>query len=608
MIDTVWMISHALQLPNVPMWVGFNCLLSSNDSLKQKVLYLTPINESPTNKSVVLETMKQSKKICEEVKQSSIQVTYDLAIAKIALQIQATQKPEFDNLFIHLGPFHIMMAYFKAVGKVIIDCGLTNVMVQSDLLASGSVNGFLEGKHFNRCKRLHPLVAVGLELLHFNSFLESKNVVVTEEMVKEISQMGTSSQSFKINDEELYELIHNYNIYKQQTLNGEFASEPVEKFLLNIEENGEIKRKTFFTECEQQDDGRFEESIKKTPINNFSIDYAKKRKTKLGGKVQEVRVQRDFFGRILGISIDNKVDMAKIFSYPITPVPLSLCHFDGAICKTQKSILMKCLETGVEHDQPSHIDIVVIDGFFVLHTMKNVPKTFGCISKKNLQMVTQLNAKRYDVIFDQYFSPSIKDYERFLRHESTDLEFTITGPDQVRPSDFAKELKNIRFKQALADFLILHWSTDEMVPFIGNKNIVVNFKKCHSFTVINNAVVSDIDESLTCPDHEEADTKIIHHICNIDAQSNFVIRCSDTDIAAIMLGNMRHLKHSESHVWMLIGVGNKVRYVDITTVYEQLGPSLSRCLPGFHAITGCDYNPAFFKKRQAKAIQYTKEK
>ncbi|KAG8182251.1 hypothetical protein JTE90_024184 [Oedothorax gibbosus] len=50
MIDTVWMISHALQLPNVPMWVGFNCLLSSNDSLKQKVLYLTPINESPTNK------------------------------------------------------------------------------------------------------------------------------------------------------------------------------------------------------------------------------------------------------------------------------------------------------------------------------------------------------------------------------------------------------------------------------------------------------------------------------------------------------------------------------------------------------------------------------
>lgn len=58
------MLSHALQLPNVPMWVGFNSLLVDNNSPKLIVSYLTPINESPTNKSVVLETMKQSQKIC----------------------------------------------------------------------------------------------------------------------------------------------------------------------------------------------------------------------------------------------------------------------------------------------------------------------------------------------------------------------------------------------------------------------------------------------------------------------------------------------------------------------------------------------------------------
>ena len=52
------------------------------------------------HKSVVLETMKQSQKICEEVKKSSIQVTYDLAIAKIALQNQAMNKPDLDNFYI----------------------------------------------------------------------------------------------------------------------------------------------------------------------------------------------------------------------------------------------------------------------------------------------------------------------------------------------------------------------------------------------------------------------------------------------------------------------------------------------------------------------------
>ncbi|KAL4702142.1 hypothetical protein ACJJTC_019418 [Scirpophaga incertulas] len=223
-IDTLWMFSHALQLPNVPMWVGFNSFLVDNNSPQQIVSYLTPINQSPTNKSVVLETMKQSQQICEEVKQSSIQVTYDLAIAKIALQIQASHKPDLDNLFIHWGPFHIMMAYFKTIGKFIMHCGLTNVMVQSNLLASGSVNGFLEGKHFNRCKRLHPLMAVGLEILHFKSFLESNNITISDQIIQEITRLRTSSiSSLTIEDDELNALLQNYDIYKQKTLNGEFV-------------------------------------------------------------------------------------------------------------------------------------------------------------------------------------------------------------------------------------------------------------------------------------------------------------------------------------------------------------------------------------------------
>lgn len=83
-------------------------------------------------------------------------MAYDLAIAKVALQIQASEKPKFDNLFIHLESFHIMLAFFKAIGKFISDCGLSSIIVESGLLANGSVNVFINGKHFNRCKRLHP--------------------------------------------------------------------------------------------------------------------------------------------------------------------------------------------------------------------------------------------------------------------------------------------------------------------------------------------------------------------------------------------------------------------------------------------------------------------
>lgn len=75
--------------------------------------------------------MLQSIKIAGELNKNCMQVTYDLVIAKVALQIQATGKSTFDRKLIHLGPFHIMLAYFKAIGKIINDCGLSTIITES---------------------------------------------------------------------------------------------------------------------------------------------------------------------------------------------------------------------------------------------------------------------------------------------------------------------------------------------------------------------------------------------------------------------------------------------------------------------------------------------
>lgn len=167
------------------MWVGFNSKLVHDISSKQKVSYLTPINQSPTNIAVVYETMRQSQKVATECQETYIQVTYDLAIAKIAYQIQSTEAPTFDNLFIHLGSFHIIMSYFKAVGKFIDECGLPYMMIQSQLLASGSVNGFISGK------RLHPIVSLGLQILHFEDFLQRKHICIEDDLINVIAEYQT---------------------------------------------------------------------------------------------------------------------------------------------------------------------------------------------------------------------------------------------------------------------------------------------------------------------------------------------------------------------------------------------------------------------------------
>ncbi|KAL4089548.1 hypothetical protein QTP88_024568 [Uroleucon formosanum] len=89
--DLKWVLSHALKIRNTPMWTGYNSLTTTNHGSKQKIFYLTPINMSPTNTTVIYETMVQAQKIANECHQNFMSVTYDLAIAKVALQIQMTE-------------------------------------------------------------------------------------------------------------------------------------------------------------------------------------------------------------------------------------------------------------------------------------------------------------------------------------------------------------------------------------------------------------------------------------------------------------------------------------------------------------------------------------
>ena len=76
------------------------------------------MNRSPTSTSVVAETLKRSQKVAEECSKYNISVTYDLAIAKVAMILQAEEKPTYDNVFIHLGFFHITCAFFFYAWKV----------------------------------------------------------------------------------------------------------------------------------------------------------------------------------------------------------------------------------------------------------------------------------------------------------------------------------------------------------------------------------------------------------------------------------------------------------------------------------------------------------
>ena len=135
--------------------------------------------------------MIRTMNVAKETGQDYAVVTYDLAIALKAYAIQSLDSPLFDKLLIMLGIFHIELAFYGAVGTYINDSGIEFILSECDILAKGSMMGFIKGKFYNRCSRIHELLAITLEDKLYNRFL----VDIPEEEIHEIQYLMSSVPS-----------------------------------------------------------------------------------------------------------------------------------------------------------------------------------------------------------------------------------------------------------------------------------------------------------------------------------------------------------------------------------------------------------------------------
>ena len=55
--------------------------------------------------------------------------------------------------------------------KFLSESGALHILNESLILAAGSTNGFIKGKNYNRCKRIHELLSLAFEILRFQSYL-----------------------------------------------------------------------------------------------------------------------------------------------------------------------------------------------------------------------------------------------------------------------------------------------------------------------------------------------------------------------------------------------------------------------------------------------------
>ena len=125
----------------------------------------------PTRTDVVKETIVKSKRVSEDCGSTFAVITFDLAISNTAKKIQNEEPDEFKDVFVIFGAFHIEGSIFSAIGKLIEGSGGPYLLIESDVIAPGSLSRFLKGKMYNRCRRGHIILSTALHGLHFQYFL-----------------------------------------------------------------------------------------------------------------------------------------------------------------------------------------------------------------------------------------------------------------------------------------------------------------------------------------------------------------------------------------------------------------------------------------------------
>lgn len=99
-------------------------------------------------------------------------------------------------------------------------------MVESELLAEGSVSGFLSGKHFNRCKKLHAVAALSLKILHFRAFIkfyekeDDFNKIHLDEVAEILELDSRNLTSADVTLPMLKNFLDQYAAYTEETLTG----------------------------------------------------------------------------------------------------------------------------------------------------------------------------------------------------------------------------------------------------------------------------------------------------------------------------------------------------------------------------------------------------
>ena len=173
--DTAYIMMKSAQPQQetpIPGWTGFNINISQ--PLPVSVIHYLPVIEaSPTDLSTVNHILSDAVTHADRLECDSVMVVFDQAIYSKVQQIRWANKAIEQRLVPRLGEFHTVMCFLSAIGKRFKLAGLEDVLIESNVVAPGSMNGVLSGHMYNRSIRAHKILFEALSRMQFTQFLSN---------------------------------------------------------------------------------------------------------------------------------------------------------------------------------------------------------------------------------------------------------------------------------------------------------------------------------------------------------------------------------------------------------------------------------------------------
>ena len=303
------------------------------------------------------------------------------------------------------------------------------------------------------------------------------------------------------------------------------------------------------------------------------------------------------FSQFMMIQQSRQGGIRDIVEYELGPVLWALAKPNGEMWSTPKSKIIK----DIEKDIPLTTSLSeILPEFLILWSWYNNYLKDSTHPEMYLTIFWTESPRMHLVVYSLWVismikPQSIKSLERKTRSCSGQTRTNRRRREQKVPVNFEKFVNNSENKLELRDSFVSDWSsTLHCAECVGDKEIF----GCKIFC--RNNIPSCVVAPEICSDQEEAHTKMF--LCVAFALtlgfSSFCIVTIDTDILILDCCFSNKL---EGNLFIKLLTKPK-RIFDFT--HHLLDANYCHALPGYHAVTCCDYTSSFHGLGKTKGLKH----